>query len=142
MHCWSAACRSPATQSATEAAHVAEAYAKRRFLAVKPRVQGNVSRDSEILKAVRLAVGDSVAMMVDANEKCDLAGARQLLFLARDHKVSFVEEPLPAQALPAYRALSKHAPDAIATGEHLQTVAVLCLTSARDWLTSFNPISR
>ena len=112
-----------ATQSAVEAADVAEAYAKRGFQAVKPRVQGNVSRDAEILKAVRRAVGDSAAMMVDANEKCDLAAARQLLLLALDHNVAFVEEPLPAEALRAYRALSKQAPVTIATGEHLQTVA-------------------
>jgi L-alanine-DL-glutamate epimerase-like enolase superfamily enzyme len=90
--------------------------------AVKPRLQGNVSRDSQILKAVREAIGDSAAMMADANERCDLPSAKQLLLLARDHNVAFVEEPLPAQALPAYRALSKHAPVAIATGEHLQTV--------------------
>ena len=43
--------------------------------------------------------------MVDANEKCDLAGAKQLLLLARDHDVAFVEEPLPAHALSAYPRL-------------------------------------
>jgi L-alanine-DL-glutamate epimerase-like enolase superfamily enzyme len=111
-----------AAQSALEAAHVAEGFVKRGVQAVKPRAQGSISRDSEILKAVRRAIGDSAAMMVDANERCDLAGAKQLLLLARDRDVAFVEEPLPAQALPAYRALSNHAPVAIATGEHLQTV--------------------
>jgi L-alanine-DL-glutamate epimerase-like enolase superfamily enzyme len=112
-----------ATQTAIEAAHVADGYVERGFQAVKPRVQGKISRDSEVLRAVRHTIGDSVAMMVDANEKCDLVSAKQLLFLALDHNVSFVEEPLPAQALSAYRALSAHAPVAIATGEHLQTVA-------------------
>jgi L-alanine-DL-glutamate epimerase-like enolase superfamily enzyme len=111
-----------ATQSPIDAAHVADGYVKRGFQAVKPRVQGKISRDSEVLKAVRHTIGDSAAMMVDANEKCDLVSAKQLLLLARDHNVAFVEEPLPAQALPAYRALSAHAPAAIATGEHLQTV--------------------
>ena len=112
-----------AAQSALEAAHVAEGYVKRGFQAVKPRAQGNISRDSQILKAVRGAVGDGATMMVDANERCDLAGAKQLLLLARDHDVAFVEEPLPAHALSAYRALARCAPVAIATGEHLQTVA-------------------
>jgi L-alanine-DL-glutamate epimerase-like enolase superfamily enzyme len=112
-----------AAQSALEAAHVAEGYVKRGFQAVKPRAQGNISRDSQILKAVRRAVGDGATMMVDANEKCDLAGAKQLLLLARDHDVAFVEEPLPAHALSAYRALTRCAPVAIATGEHLQTIA-------------------
>jgi L-alanine-DL-glutamate epimerase-like enolase superfamily enzyme len=110
-----------AAQSALEAAQVAEGYVKRGFQAVKPRAQGNISRDSEILKAVRCAISDSTAVMVDANERCDLPGAKQLLLLAYDHNVAFVEEPLPAHALPAYRALARHAPVAIATGEHLQT---------------------
>jgi L-alanine-DL-glutamate epimerase-like enolase superfamily enzyme len=111
-----------AAQSALEAAQVAEGYVKRGFQAVKPRAQGNISRDDEILKAVRRAIGGSAVVMVDANEKCDLPAAKQLILLARDHNVVFVEEPLPAHALPAYRALSNHAPVAIATGEHLQTV--------------------
>lgn len=111
-----------AAQSTIEAANLAETYAKRGFQAVKPRVQGNVARDSEILRAVRCAIGDTATLMVDANERCDLVSAKQLLLLARDHGVAFVEEPLPAQALAGYRALSLNAPVAIATGEHLQTV--------------------
>ena len=53
------------------------------------------------LKPFERAVGDGATMMVDANERCDLAGAKQLLLLARDHDVAFVEEPLPAHALSA-----------------------------------------
>jgi L-alanine-DL-glutamate epimerase-like enolase superfamily enzyme len=111
-----------AVQSAIEAARVADGYLERGFQAVKPRVQGKSSRDSGVLNAVRHTIGSSTVMMVDANEKCDLVSAKQLLLLARDHDVAFVEEPLPAQALPAYRALSGYAPVAVATGEHLQAV--------------------
>jgi hypothetical protein len=45
-------------------------------------------------------------MMVDANERCDAAGAKQLLLLALDQTLPFVEEPLPAHALSAYREAS------------------------------------
>ena len=110
-----------AAQSALEAAHVAEGYAK-RGLRLSSLVFRVTFGDSQILKAVRRAVGDGATIMVDANERCDLAGAKQLLLLARDHDVAFVEEPLPAHALSAYRVLARCSPVAIATGEHLQTV--------------------
>jgi L-alanine-DL-glutamate epimerase-like enolase superfamily enzyme len=99
------------------AAAAAERYLSRGFTAVKPRVRGDRS-DEALLRAIRDAVG-SRHVMVDANEKCDLAAARWLTSLAKDHGALFVEEPLPASALAAYRALVPSSV-AIAAGEHFQ----------------------
>ena len=107
-----------ATQSPKEAADSAADQMARGFRTIKPRVKGAES-DAALLTAVRQCVGSDIQIAVDANEKCDLPAARRLLSLARDHGILFVEEPLPATAFEAYRALAKM-PVAIAAGEHLQ----------------------
>lgn len=106
-------------QSAAEAAGVAEAAVKRGLGAVKPRIAG-VRKDVEVISAVRQAIGNRAHVMLDANEKCDLAAAQWLMAHARDNDVLFVEEPLPASALHGYKVLSRMAGAPIATGEHLQ----------------------
>jgi L-alanine-DL-glutamate epimerase-like enolase superfamily enzyme len=71
------------------------------------------------MQAVREALPGDVHLMVDANEKCDLTAARWLLAAAADVGVLFVEEPVRADDVEAYRALARcGAP--VATGEHLQ----------------------
>jgi len=69
---------------------------------------------------VRAALPDHVQVMVDANEKCDLASARWLLAAARDRGVLFVEEPIQALAVDGYRALAGAGCATMAAGEHLQ----------------------
>ncbi len=108
-----------ATQSAEQAAGCALAQQARGFTAIKPRVKGARS-DAALLEAVRKAVGDSMHIMTDANEKCDLAAARWLLACARDQGLLFVEEPMPAYAIEGYRALAAAEPGLVASGEHLQ----------------------
>jgi L-alanine-DL-glutamate epimerase-like enolase superfamily enzyme len=103
------------------AAQIAAEQAARGLTAVKPRVKGMPS-DAAVLAAVREALPAHVQIMADANEKCDLTQALWLMALARDHRLLFVEEPLPAHALEGYRRLAP-AGAAIATGEHLQTRA-------------------
>jgi L-alanine-DL-glutamate epimerase-like enolase superfamily enzyme len=61
--------------------------------------------------------------MVDANEKCTPTSAARLLRAAAEVDALFVEEPLPAYDLAAYRALARTAAVPLATGEHLRTVA-------------------
>ncbi len=109
------------TQSPETAAQVAAEQAGRGLIAVKPRVKGLPS-DAAVIDAVRNAVPANVQIMADANEKCDLTQALWLMALAREHRLLFVEEPLPARALEGYRRLASVGA-AIATGEHLQTRA-------------------
>ncbi len=108
-----------ATQSPEEAIASALPQVARGLKALKPRVKGARS-DAALLQAVRKAVPDDVHLMTDANEKCDLAGARWLVACARDQGLLFVEEPMPAYAIEGYRQLAAAEPGLIATGEHLQ----------------------
>lgn len=108
-----------ATQTPQQAVEAALPQIARGLQAIKPRVRGARS-DSALLEAVRKAVPDSVHIMTDANEKCDLASARWLLACARDQGLLFVEEPMPAYAVEGYRALNAAEPGLVASGEHLQ----------------------
>ena len=108
-----------ATQSPEEAVASALPQVDRGLRALKPRVNG-VRSDAALLAAVRKAVPDSVHLMTDANEKCDLASARWLLACARDQGLLFVEEPMPAYGVEGYRTLAAAEPGLVASGEHLQ----------------------
>ncbi len=109
---------SPAMEP-VQAADIAVAHRESGFRGVKPRVNAQPA-DAAVMQAVRAAVGDDIAVMVDANEKGDLMRASRLLAAAADAGVMFVEEPLPAGNLLGYRTLAASAPVAIASGEHLQ----------------------
>jgi L-alanine-DL-glutamate epimerase-like enolase superfamily enzyme len=111
-----------ASQSPSEAAETAAAHLACGLRAVKPRAQGMPS-DAALLAGVRKAVGESVTLMVDANERCDLPAALALLAIAKDQGAMFVEEPLPASAMHGYRVLARQPTVAIAFGEHLQAIS-------------------
>jgi L-alanine-DL-glutamate epimerase-like enolase superfamily enzyme len=106
-------------QAPEEAADQAQLYIGRGIKAVKPRVSGT-RKDEKVIESVRSVIGDSVDMMLDANEKCDHASAIRLLEIANSNNTLFVEEPLPAQNLSGYRYISTRSSSAIALGEHLQ----------------------
>ena len=86
---------------------------------VKPRVAASPADDA-MVAAVATALPQGTSLMLDANEKGDLARASRLIDMARDHGVLFVEEPLPAHDLGGYRRLAERDGAMIATGEHLQ----------------------
>ncbi|VIO67584.1 mandelate racemase/muconate lactonizing enzyme family protein [Bradyrhizobium ivorense] len=106
-------------QAPEEAAEAASSHVARGLRAVKPRVAG-AAKDAKVIAAIRAAVGDEVALMADANEKCDLVTARRLLQLARDHGVLFVEEPLPWSLAASYARLDAAGLVTLAAGEHAQ----------------------
>lgn len=108
-----------AGQSPADAAAAASGHARRGLSAVKPRVRGDQA-DLAMIDAVRSALPGDVQVMLDANEKCDLATARWLLAAARDRGVLFVEEPIQASSLKGYRALARAGGATMAAGEHLQ----------------------
>ena len=106
----------PVGQDPAAAAEAARDYVKRGVRAVKPRAAGD-ARDRALLLAVAEAVG--VPLMVDANEKCTPTSAAQLVRTAAEVNALFVEEPLPALDLAAYRTLARSSAVPLATGEHL-----------------------
>ena len=97
------------------------AYAGRGCKAVKLRVAGNRA-DVARMQAVANALPEDVDLMVDANERCDLARAIWLANECAAVNALWLEEPLPSDALHGYAALADKAPIPIATGEHLQGV--------------------
>ena len=108
-------------QASGEAVARALAYAGRGCKAVKLRVGGNRA-DAARMRAVADALPDGVDLMVDANERCDLARAIWLANECAAVNALWLEEPLPADALDGYAALAARSPVPIATGEHLQGV--------------------
>jgi len=104
-----------------EAAEAAVRATQRGYRGVKPRV-GCTRADEKLIERVAGILPPGVELMLDANEKGDLTRAPRLLAAAAANGALFVEEPLPAHPLPAWRALRASAPCALAGGEHLQTM--------------------
>ncbi|ROT46700.1 enolase C-terminal domain-like protein [Pusillimonas sp. NJUB218] len=101
-------------------AELAAQYMAAGYAGVKPRVNADAG-DEAVLRAVRDAIGPQARLMADANEKGYAQSAATLLALAAEYKLSFVEEPLPADDVLGYRRLSAQNTGAvIAMGEHLQ----------------------
>jgi L-alanine-DL-glutamate epimerase-like enolase superfamily enzyme len=97
-----------------------EAYVAEGFSAVKLRVGArSPEQDAARVAAVRRAVGGEVRLMVDCNERLDLAGALWLAHRLRDEGVFWIEEPVPTEQLAAHRAIAERSGVAVAVGEHL-----------------------
>ncbi|QZP38292.1 mandelate racemase/muconate lactonizing enzyme family protein [Halobaculum magnesiiphilum] len=73
--------------------------------------------DVELVRAVREAVGDDVALMADANHAYDLPAARRVADGLADLDVEFFEEPLPPDRIDAYARLAEDSDVSIAGGE-------------------------
>ncbi len=118
-------------QAPEDAVRRALEYADAGCLAVKLRLSGNRD-DVARMQAVAEALPAGVDMMVDANERCDLARARWLANECAAAGVLWLEEPLPAADVNGYAALAASSPVALATGEHLQgTVELAPFLEAR-----------
>jgi L-alanine-DL-glutamate epimerase-like enolase superfamily enzyme len=90
--------------------------------AVKVKVGGrDLREDVERVGAVREAIGPGVELMVDANQLWDLPRARRAIAALAPLGLHWVEEPLPADDLPAHVNLRAAADVPIAVGENLYT---------------------
>jgi L-alanine-DL-glutamate epimerase-like enolase superfamily enzyme len=90
--------------------------------AVKVKVGGRaVAEDVERVTAVREAVGPGVELMIDANQLWDLPTARRAIAALAPLGLHWVEEPLPADDLPAHVSLRAATDVPIAVGENLYT---------------------
>lgn len=102
-----------------EAVAVALAHVRRGARGVKLRAEGTRA-DEALLAAVAAGMPGHAELMIDANGRCDLAGAQRLLRYAAAVNARFVEEPLPSTQPEAYAALARSAPVPVATGENLR----------------------
>jgi L-alanine-DL-glutamate epimerase-like enolase superfamily enzyme len=100
----------------------ARRWAAAGFEAVKVKVGGRELRaDVDRVGAVRDVIGPDVALMVDANQLWDLPGARRAIAALAPLDLHWVEEPLPADDLPAHLNLRAAVDVPIAVGENLYT---------------------
>ena len=73
--------------------------------------------DLELVRAVRAAVGDDVAVMADANHAYDLPAARRVAEGLAEVDAAFFEEPLAPDRIDAWARLNRESPVPIAGGE-------------------------
>lgn len=91
--------------------------------AVKVKVgKPDVREDAERLDAVRSVLGPDRKLMIDANQRWDLPATFRALDVLGEYGLEWLEEPLRADDLWAYRRLRKQSPVPIALGENLHTV--------------------
>lgn len=107
-----------AQQTPDQAAEIVRKHAARGFRGVKPRMSCTLA-DKQVLRSVSDNLPPHVELMLDANEKGSATTAPRLVALADEMGALFLEEPLPADDVEGYRALSRLS-SRIATGEHLQ----------------------
>jgi L-alanine-DL-glutamate epimerase-like enolase superfamily enzyme len=91
--------------------------------AVKVKVgKPDVREDAERLAAVRSVLGPDRKLMIDANQRWDLPTTFKALDVLAEFGLEWLEEPIRADDLWAYRRLRKHSPVPIALGENLHTI--------------------
>jgi len=91
--------------------------------AVKIKVgKPDLREDAERVAAVRTVLGPDRRLMIDANQRWDLPTTLRALDVLAGYGLDWLEEPLRADDLWAYRRLRKHSPVPIALGENLHTI--------------------
>lgn len=97
------------------------AYVQEGYRAVKLRAGAlGIDRDVERVAAVRSAIGPGVQIMIDCNERLDLAQAQRLAHRLADFDITWLEEPLVSDDVASHALLAARSPIPIAVGEHLQ----------------------
>lgn len=100
-------------------AKVAEAWARRGFTGVKAKIgYPTVQDDVATIRAMRQAVGPSVAIMVDYNQCLTPAEAVQRLRVLDDEGLTWVEEPTLAHDHAGHARIAREARTPIQCGEN------------------------
>jgi L-alanine-DL-glutamate epimerase-like enolase superfamily enzyme len=102
---------------------VAEArgLVERGYRALKLRVGDTWRADVERVEAVRVALGDSVEILVDANTNYTVDDARQAMPAFDALRVAWLEEPFPPHDARSYRAATRFGTTPLAAGENHYT---------------------
>ncbi len=85
--------------------------------------QPDHQKDIRRLEAVRQHLGDSVAIMVDANQQWDRPTAQRMCRIFEQFNLVWIEEPLDAYDHEGHAALAQKFDTPIATGEMLTSAA-------------------
>lgn len=90
--------------------------------AVKVKVgRPDPAEDLERVAAVREVIGQERRLLVDANQRWDLATASKAIPALAEHGIGWIEEPLRADDLAAHVELRRRVDVPIALGENLHT---------------------
>ncbi|WP_035775221.1 mandelate racemase/muconate lactonizing enzyme family protein [Arthrobacter sp. H5] len=91
--------------------------------AVKIKVgKPDITEDIERVEAVRTILGPHRELMIDANQRWDLPTTLRALDQLAEYGLEWLEEPLRADDLSAYKRLRRHSPVPIALGENVHTI--------------------
>jgi mandelate racemase len=102
-----------------DSANVAEDWAKRGFGGIKAKIgYPTVQEDVAVIRAMRKAVGDKVAIMVDYNQCLTPVEAVQRLRVLDDEGLTWVEEPTLAHDYAGHAMIAREARTPIQCGEN------------------------
>ena len=97
----------------------AERWAKRGMKGVKAKIgYATVDEDLEVVRAIRSAVGEDVAVMVDYNQSLTPAEARRRLAALDGEGLAWVEEPVLAEDYAGMASVAREARTPIQAGEN------------------------
>jgi L-alanine-DL-glutamate epimerase-like enolase superfamily enzyme len=99
----------------------ARALVAQGYRALKLRVGDTPARDLERVRAVREALGEALAILVDANTAYTLDDARQVMPALDALGVGWLEEPFPAHDYRSYRVAAGFGRVPLAAGENHYT---------------------
>jgi mandelate racemase len=100
-------------------AKVAEALAKQGFTGIKAKIgYATVQNDVAVIRAMRKAVGPSVAIMVDYNQSLTPTDAVQRMRVLDDEGLTWVEEPTLAHDYAGHALIAREAKTPIQCGEN------------------------
>jgi len=98
-------------------AEEAVSYAQRGFHAIKLKIGFGFEYDLAAVKAVRNAIGDGIALMVDANHAYNATTAIQLGKMIEEYRIGWFEEPVPPEDIAGYQEVKAALSIPIAGGE-------------------------
>lgn len=100
-------------------ARVAEDWARRGFKGIKAKIgYPELREDLEVIRAMRAAVGEDVAIMVDYNQSLSPAAAIERLRVLDDEGLVWVEEPTLAHDYAGHAQVAREAKVPIQCGEN------------------------
>lgn len=103
----------------SRSAQVAEEWANRGFRGVKAKIgYPDVKEDVEVVRAMRSAVGEEVAIMVDYNQCLTPAEAVERLRALEDFGLTWVEEPTLAHDYEGHARIAREIRTPIQCGEN------------------------
>jgi mandelate racemase len=102
-----------------QSAKVAEQWVKKGFRGVKAKIgYADVKEDIEVVRAMRQAVGDDVAVMVDYNQSLTAAEAVERLRHLDDLGLTWIEEPTLSHDFEGHAHIARATKTPIQSGEN------------------------